>query len=452
MLPVNPISVASIDFKAPKKQLRQTIEGQIAFFLREKGVLATTLNPKRLKLIRKNACKTIQLKHSLPKDSADLKALFKEINQILVPISSLEIPPCSATDPALIAVYNGLLNGNWEGLKNASSILPAILYKKDPVLLNEARLSFQNALIGIYSQLPGKDAAVKFTAEAIVGNILAYYTFFDPPEGSSLQVPILAEGSWKLLDYTVERIALTPSWMGSPITAFGLVSKELRAPPLLLFKGTTFPADDGFGLSLLADINPFCSVGAYAFKLGKKKIERWLERTTKSSDCKARIFGQSLGGALTLHTAAKLYPFIEKAFALSPPALLKSDLRVWEKESKIGRSHLLPEVHVFCHQKDIVPMAGFKWAKEWNLYHIFPAKKKNAFVSHAECFISQKGTLVIKGDVKSDQNKLSRLALATLHLLLSLPLFVLGVVSYALFLLVKKLVELAKKVFHSRLV
>ncbi len=77
--------------------------------------------------------------------------------------------------------------------------------------------------------------------------------------------------------------------------AFGLIPNERSSPPLLLFKGTTYPTDDGCMLGLLTDLNPFASVGKYAFKIGKNKISKWLENHTSQS--RARIYGKSLGSA-----------------------------------------------------------------------------------------------------------------------------------------------------------
>ncbi len=51
----------------------------------------------------------------------------------------------------------------------------------------------------------------------IIGELLAFYSFLGPDHGEKLQVPVIfREGDdekWQFIEYTVDRIELTPHWM-----------------------------------------------------------------------------------------------------------------------------------------------------------------------------------------------------------------------------------------------
>ena len=289
----------------------------------------------------------------------------------------------------------------------------------------------------------------QFCAQGIISNILCYYSFFDPHNGEKIRIPQLINGNWQMIDYTIETIALTPLALGSPVMAFGLLPDDKKSPPLLIFKGTSYPADSGCFLGNLADLNPGAAVGAYPFKMGKAKIQAWLNQATQTTGSKARIFGQSLGGSLTLHTVSNFPHLVEEAWGLESTALHKRDLKIWDQYTKQNPSSI-PKVHVTYNENDAVPGAGFRWGQGWNLYKIYAADKKNGYLAHLECFLSQNEHIALKADLKADEKKPSRFFTAITHLVLSIPLFMTGVMVYTVYLGIRKVALAAKRCFCKK--
>jgi hypothetical protein len=187
-------------------------------------------------------------------------------------------------------------------LKN-KALLKAVVWKKNPELLKEGRDLLSSIFEGMMDNVDNLSKKESFHQEMIIGDLLSLYPFLGPKSGEEIHVPVRVNGSWQLVPYESEVIELTPKWMGSPLVAVGLIPKNRDEghPPLLLFKGTTYPTDDGFSLSLITDLTPLTSVGASAFHLARDKLAAWLE--THASQQKAVIYGKSLGGAQAWRTA-----------------------------------------------------------------------------------------------------------------------------------------------------
>ncbi|MGK5595542.1 MAG: hypothetical protein ACSNEK_09350 [Parachlamydiaceae bacterium] len=334
-----------------------------------------------------------------------------------------------------------LFHGQCDYRKLAKFSVLKALFVKNEALLAEARQCCQGMFDDIFLEMDAIPGAQYPALEALVGNILVFLVYFGLEDGETIKIPQLINDEWRMVSYQVQKIPLTPKWMGSPMMAFGLVPGDAAAPPLLLMKGTTYPSDEGFVLSLLSDINIGASPGAYAFHLAKNKIHQWLKANTKSE--KAKVFGQSLGGTLTLHISAHFAKYLQAAFAYSPTALLPFEGREWEK--RVSRQAVLPNVKIFYQENDLVPLAGFSWKKEWDLYQVSAKKKYNFLSAHAQSFLSHDVHLMIQGDHRRERKKASRIVVASIHLILSVPLFMVAVQVYALFLLVKTTIKLVGK-------
>lgn len=383
-------------------------------------------NDKRLII---NNLSYIISRNSHPKTTQDIEQYLKKMSSSLVfPDFSLKIPKAKKASPAVRALYRKFLTGklNFKSLLNRA-VLKA-LFVKNPQLLQEMRLVFQDLLNHLgtdASKIRQKDYKV---FSSLVGNILSFLVYFDPADGEKLQIPQYVQGEWRILDYTFERIELTPECLGSPMVAFGLTPNDPKARPFLVFKGTTYPADDGFLLSLLSDINIGSSPGGYAFLLARKKIKSWLKRQPR----RACIYGQSLGGVLALQTVNAFPKYIAKVSAFSPTALLSLSKK-WQNCKKA------PQVRVYDPKNDIVPLAGLKWHPNWRIYRIFSKKKYNFIDAHTQIHLAQRKVLLLKVNPKKDQAKPSRWIVASLHLLLSVPLFLLGIQLYAVYLLARRI-------------
>lgn len=408
----------------------------------QKGTIGRRLNE-----ITRQVQLNAHLDH-VPIDPQELETFVNELRSVLMQVNApFQLPEYHGTSPLVNAGINALFKGDSTDLSKfpTCDILGALFLGKELApILSELRNYFQailNALFENLAELPHTEE--NFWAEGLIFHLLSYYTFFDPPADSNLEVPLLVDGKWQKISYDeIEKIQLTPSWMGSPLVSFLLKSKD--GPPLILFKGTSYPADEGFGLQLLSDLNPGASVGSYAFSLGKKKLQACLTKQVALAGRKAIAVGVSLGGALTQHAAVNFPELIEKAFAYCAPKMLGYELREWNKCFRQNPENL-PVVHRFRHKKDLVHCAGLAIGEGWQEYLLMGNSDSPALVAHIESYFTRKEHLILR--VKQHSYSFRERFIAIAHLILSVPLFILGTLLYALMVVAKKIYALAKQLF-----
>jgi pimeloyl-ACP methyl ester carboxylesterase len=313
------------------------------------------------------------------------------------------------------------------------SFLPSVLWKKDLKLMREAKSWLQANISNVSKEsLNGK------LGSAYLRNLISYYPYFVPEQGEKISLPMGA--SRFNVTYTVELIELTPSYLGSPITAYGLVPERgKKAPPILLFKGTTYPADDGFYLSLLTDINPYGSVGMLAFQMGKEKIETWLQERTK--ECKAEVMGVSLGGCLSLQTASQYPEYIKAVHAFNSPGITFDEVDAWQQSRQEK-----PEVNVYLQDGDPVSSSvGRCFAPDWKIHGVF-APATDPIQAHASTYTAHPEAFIIPEDVKSINQDMRRRFWPIIQNCLLLPAFLIG----ALFLIVIAVYIFVLKAFKRK--
>lgn len=217
-------------------------------------------------------------------------------------------------------------------------------------------------------------------ATIVIKNILALFTYMGLQEGQLYQVPVHIHGSWKLIDYRLEKLKLThDDYPFSPYYAFGLVpcSTNESAPAQLLYMGTTYPSAVGSLFTYVVDAHPFKSPGREAFDQGKEVIAAFLMRMQQSG-YKVHIVGQSLGGAMANHTVAEFPSLVERSDAFSPPAQWKSDvshLDEWLVERAIHSSTAkppfeTPQINIYRHKNDHVPIFGNMWPSTSKVHYV----------------------------------------------------------------------------------
>lgn len=375
--------------------------------------------------------------YGLPKNQTEFEEFLVDIQSRMKTMSlTLKLTKAKKANPIVRAMYEKIMTGHYDSKEFLKWPVLKAFFVKNPQLLLETRELLQKILIKLKDQAKNVDEEEIPAFESLIGNILSFLTYFDLQDGEKIKIPQFINKKWVMVSYTVEHIRLTPKGMGSPMYAFGLVPKSRAARPILLFKGTTYPADKGFILSLLSDLNIGATPGAYAFQLGRSNLKAWLKKNTKSHS--ACVYGQSLGGSLALQAVSSMPKYFAKVGAYSPTALL-SHSKKWKKLAKNPLA--LPEVNVFCPENDIVPLAGFKWEKEWNVYRIFSKKKYDFLYAHTQIFFSHKKFLLLKIDPKKDQMKPSRIFVSLTHLICSVPLFLVGVQFYCAYLLARKVAQ-----------
>lgn len=391
-----------------------------------------SLSEPQLKAIVLTALELIETQGFETKTKAWIKAelltddqqakLITAVNAILVSAESPWQPKGELVSPVQ-KIFFDLLRGNavsFSDIKEQSDFLPAVVWKKNPELLAQARNLVQNIFQEMYEDIAEKKLTPQqsFHQEVIIGDLLALYPFLRPPEGSELSVPILIDGQWQLAPYAVQKIELTPKWLGSPPTAYGLNPKNESHPPLLLYKGTTYPTDKGFLLSLLVDINPFASVGSYIFQIGKKKIKEWLKTQTKNK--KALIYGKSLGGTQSWRTALYFPQYVDTVMAYGAPGLSGRDKR---KLHKLLDKPNHPDFYFFYQENDPVPFLDKTAEKGIHYFLVTTDSPKKGLLAHASMYSTQSKSTIILNHNFHTTSKWKRLSLTTLRAAISLVVF-----------------------------
>jgi hypothetical protein len=205
---------------------------------------------------------------------------------------------------------------------------------------------------------------------------------------------MLVEGIWYYPEYRISEMPLTESFFTTPIVAYGLcpISFEKQVLPLLLFKGTTYPADSGAAESILTDILPCTSVGESVFKEGKSIIENWLKVNTK----KATVYGKSLGGCQSWRSALHFPNHIAKVMAYGAPGFSEDEKSLC---LELHRKNQLPEINFFCQANDPVPYSDLGCDSGVNYYEIISGSMhENSILAHADMNSTHERSAMLKLD------------------------------------------------------
>jgi pimeloyl-ACP methyl ester carboxylesterase len=298
--------------------------------------------------------------------------------------------------------------------------LLAVVWKKNPQILKESRELVSQLLLDIAQQLKQREPSLSeiFHFEMIIGDLLSLYPFLSPEQNETLRVPVFSDGKWQLIDYKVDRIPLTPQWMGSPLVAFGLIPQTASAPPLLLFKGTTYPTDDGFLLSLIVDINPFASVGNYGFKWGEKTISEWLNKHVAAS--KVMIYGKSLGGALARQAALRFTAQVGRVMAFGAPGLFSTELKRYQQ---LEKEKQLPIIDLFCQENDPVTAVDHMADSGIHYYKVLGKHARWGVFAHADMYSTHEESAVLRLDPKKEERCWIHISMTLARMVASILIF-----------------------------
>lgn len=303
------------------------------------------------------------------------------------------------------------------------TLLKSFFLSPNPELMKEVRTAVQAIYCDIWRSIqenPPKSKAEHFHYEAIITNLAAFFSYQNALQDEVLQIPVRVEGTWQMVAYQIDRLRLTPSWLGSPIVAFGLKSKTPQAPPLLIFKGTTRPADDGSSLSILTDINPGASVGSYAFHLGKKTIRKWLQANTTATN-RAITLGTSLGGAQSWRTALHFPDKIKEVWAFCSPGFSFANLKRLKKIQKLASP---PKIRLLYHYNDPVSYVDFPASKGAKYYEIFGEKIKKGVGAHTTLYSLHNKSTILKMDAETIKAPWKRVGLTIARIAATILCFI----------------------------
>ena len=220
---------------------------------------------------------------------------------------------------------------NWDFVKS-------LLFTKNESLLKEIREELQLYMVRLATELNEdkyKNPSDQKQAEVLVGNILALYPFFEPSDGTTLKVPQKINDKWELVNYQLDLIPMTPFWKGDPYYACGLTPLDNKnAVPHLIFMGTPPPTTRGVAHAEFTDFIPGRGVGETLYEEGKNGIENWVESIHTTTKKKVNVYGQSLGGALSLLLIANKPEHVGTVYAYNPPSLFGTAIKRVPKQNQ----------------------------------------------------------------------------------------------------------------------
>lgn len=358
--------------------------------------------------------------HAAPLTVGTLRSIDNAFKNQLVyhgcGIKSPIIPPHCIIDKHVQKIVHALMHGGHLSKDLLQKkLLKAIFVNKDSHLLEHFRMALQHELDSLASS-PPKNAKEEVMWRAFLGNVVALLPFTYPKANDTITIPILENGTCRPIEYNIEILPLPYPGVASPMTALGLMpaNDDKKAPPLLSFIGTTYPAGDGHIATLLADFTPNHSVGELVYNNNKTTIEGWLKDKKD-----VHVFGMSLGGAMAFHAYRHNHDKLARVDVYNPPGLYPN---CWK--DKIESEC---QVNIYCQSGDLVSHLG-AWPVGNNvaLYLILQHQKgvrENIFSSHTRAFTGCESITILKKDPGQINNSLRRRILTKLHHCLG-PIFI----------------------------
>jgi hypothetical protein len=280
----------------------------------------------------------------------------------------------------------------------------AIFWKYDETIITQFRNRFEQIFKDFYHEMVWTQHD-PLVAEMLIGNLIALYPLFDPEPGREVDLLQQIEGTWHLVRCRTDSIPLVED----KILAYGFTPlNNEKALPLILFRGTPYPAARGFWEAIKSDLHPFRSVGETLFIKGRKSIDAWM-----GDKPSVKCYGLSLGGALAYYLG-NAYGERVTVHAYVPPGLLMSP-----KEMK--------KIHgaAYYHIDDFVPSLGYHpTGVNFTCYGVITQASRNFLLAHARP-VGCNPTLVIEINPRHENQNVTRHLLTICKYALSSFLFIL---------------------------
>jgi hypothetical protein len=276
-------------------------------------------------------------------------------------------------------------SSSWSQLLSLHN-LKAVFIKRDPELLKEFRLAFQQGFEHLFTQLDGKqfNEDQMEQIQLYLSNCMSLLPYSDLTPYESIKIPQYIDNKWQLVEFSVTPIELTSHARGKPrdydrVFAYGLEPvTNSRARSQLIFMGTTYPAGQGFVPQVKTDLEAFETVGTSLYVSGRTKIREWL----LEQNHKVNVCGVSLGGSLSLLLAMDFGDLLHRVDAMNPAGLHEylnqSPYDHWDD------LQFKPRVVVQQQGNDPVSLFGI-WKLDWDLLWIEPPEEKRGpffFLDH----------------------------------------------------------------------
>lgn len=232
--------------------------------------------------------------------------------------------------------------------------------------------------------------------------------FSKPKEGAIFRLPSAKMGE-KMLEYTLDKV-LT---LQNDIPAFGFTSKDPKALPIILFRGTAPALSVKGGIhSIHCNFDPK-GVARQLFDHSFNDIKTWIEKAAKDGR-KVRAMGYSQGAALAALTTTYFHEHMSQdplfpSITFHPPGIDPAGAAKWE-EVKAGKR--FPLIVQFPVKSDIVSRLGAYIIGE--VHQITPGFRTGLLDAHFPLILTTPGWQLERVDTLKDNAALSRLFLSGL--------------------------------------
>jgi hypothetical protein len=308
--------------------------------------------------------------------------------------------------------------------------LHAIFIKRNPVLLQAAIQEMQLVSRMICQRLnePFKNETQAKLVEILLGNILAIYPFLEPVDKQELQIPQKIDSKWQMVRYRVDRLQLTPSYLGDPFYSYGLKPLDATLPvqSLLLFMGTPLhPTARGGLLGRWTDMTPGYTVGESIYDFfSRSLIQEWIKEAFDSCQDPqkgVKLYGASLGGSLCLIAASHQPQYVSEVHAYVPPAPLSYILQTYQRNCGIWAVE--PDVNVYRQENDIASWVGRGWDLNWKVWMLQAPQKFNFVEAHIKAFAGITHVTLSRINQKEENDSLKRKLSCISLEILKIPFF-----------------------------
>ncbi|MCH9610763.1 MAG: hypothetical protein S4CHLAM81_08100 [Chlamydiales bacterium] len=270
------------------------------------------------------------------------------------------------------------------------------IYAKQPTIANffwqlavetnpKMRAEAREQLYDVLREVQHNDPTIE---KCCLWPLVSLIPFFDPPVGS--EVPI------KNKTYTVSKKINLPT-IGGSTPAYVLERED--EPPMLIFRGSTYPGDKGYAAGWLSDCTPGLSVGHIPAR--SSELKEWIKEQANVT-----VVGASLGGSLALHMVSLYGDHLGQVHAWNP-----AGLHLWKD---YGEKRGM-EVTIYNQWNDLVSTMGYfpSYAK---ILRIVPNKHHNFKLAHMRPYAGQSSVTVVESDTFYENNRAARHFLSGLHI------------------------------------
>lgn len=299
------------------------------------------------------------------------------------------------TRKALRILMMGWQDADWEGL-DAPDMLETVFLKKNPQMIRAMHAEFQAGLYHVFTQLEGKTFTPEeeLQAQIYLSNLLCILPFTGLNPYQPVEIPQLVNGAWQMVQYEVTPIELTPTtglrkalyvYDIDRVFAYGLEPVNCAdALPHILFKGTTYPADEGHFWQMYTNLEGFQTPGYDLYENGRERITAFLDKQMQQGK-KTCVEGMSQGGILSLLLKVDQGEKVGWTYGLNASGLFDSWFVMhrdrWDELSEEDKKN----VYITSQGDDWISSVGVL-KKEWNFFKVWaPDDKKgpNSLVDHA---------------------------------------------------------------------